>query len=78
MQMKATAYFSDGSRQDVTSETSWQSSNPTAATITSAGVLSLLSKGVTTITATYQGKSSSRGISVFPVNCAEQPDAGGC
>jgi hypothetical protein len=73
-QMQATAHFSDGSTQDVTSVATWQSSNPSAGTISPAGVLSILASGPTLITATYQGKVASASLFLLPP-CAA---VGGC
>ena len=56
-QFKATATMSDGTTQDVTSAASWTSSNTAVATITEAGLVTAISDGSTTITATYQSES---------------------
>jgi len=63
-QLKAMAKKSDGSEQDVTSQASWVSSDPSIATVTSTGVLSGLTLGNVTVTASYQGKSGSSPVSV--------------
>jgi hypothetical protein len=65
-QMHATAHFSDGSTQDVTSVAAWQSSNPSAGTISPAGVLSTLASGPTLITATYQTKVATASLYLLP------------
>jgi len=63
-QMKATASKSDGSEQDVTSLASWQSSDASIASVSTTGVVTALRTGNVTVTATYQGKSGSRPVSV--------------
>src|SRR4051812_44449105 len=55
MQMVATARMSDGSSQNVTSAASWESSNPSIATISSSGMLSVLANGQVDARAMYQG-----------------------
>jgi uncharacterized protein YjdB len=45
----------------------WSSSNTTAATVSSAGVVSGLALGTTTITATSEGKSGTITVTVIPV-----------
>lgn len=44
-----------GSRQVVTGGVVWQSSNPAIVTVSDAGMLTAVSKGTATITASYQG-----------------------
>jgi len=55
MQMVATARMSDGSSQNVTSGATWESSNPAMATISSAGLLTILANGQVDARALYQG-----------------------
>ena len=54
-QFTAIALMSDGTTQDVTSASAWQSSNTAVATVSAAGLVTGLADGQTTITATYQG-----------------------
>jgi len=54
-QFTATVTMSDGSQQNVTSAADWTSSNPTTATIDSAGLATGVAAGTTNITASYQG-----------------------
>jgi uncharacterized protein YjdB len=63
-QFKATATLSDGTKQDVTSASTWTSSNTAVATVTTAGVVTAVTTGSTTITATYQGTSAKDTIQV--------------
>ena len=44
-QLSATAVSSDGTRIDVTSVAEWKSSNPAAATVSSAGVVTAVTEG---------------------------------
>jgi YD repeat-containing protein len=60
----ATGNFNDGTTRDFTSQATWSSSNPTYATISSAGVATAGALGTTTITATYTGVSGSTMLTV--------------
>jgi ABC-type glycerol-3-phosphate transport system substrate-binding protein len=57
VQFTATATMSDGTTQNVTSAAAWQSSNPAVATV-ALGLVTGVTDGQTTITATYQGLSA--------------------
>ncbi|WP_428772489.1 beta strand repeat-containing protein [Vibrio sp.] len=57
-QLTATANYTDGSSQDVTSLASWSSSNQSVATVSPSGLADALDVGSTNITATYQTKVS--------------------
>ncbi|HJU84234.1 MAG TPA: Ig-like domain-containing protein, partial [Holophagaceae bacterium] len=69
--MVATATFSDGSTQDVTTQATWSSSNTTVAVISNAlgneGVVTALATGTATLTATLNGVSGSTGLTVTNV-----------
>jgi hypothetical protein len=52
-QLTASASKSDGTTQDVTSQATWNSSDPTVATVSAAGLLSSLREGATSITAAF-------------------------
>ncbi len=54
-QLKAIAYFSDGSSKDVTGQLSWTSSNTRSITVSAPGLLSGLASGKASITGAYQG-----------------------
>jgi uncharacterized protein YjdB len=64
-QFRATATLSDGTKQDVTSASTWTSSNTAVATVTAAGIVTALTIGSTTITATYQGTAAKDMIQVI-------------
>ena len=51
-QFTATATYTDGSTQDITSQSTWTSSDPGVATIDARGLATLISVGFTTISAT--------------------------
>ena len=53
-QFKAMATMGDGTTQDVTSLSTWQSSNSTFATVSQAGVVTAIAPGIVSIQATYQ------------------------
>ncbi len=63
-QLTAIATLSDGTTQNVTSATTWQSSSATVATVSTGGLVTAVAAGTATITATYQGKSATLGITV--------------
>jgi Big-like domain-containing protein len=56
VQLSATAAFPTGPYQTVTALATWQSSNPSVATV-SGGLVTAVAAGTVTITATYQGKA---------------------
>lgn len=67
-QLRANANTTSGS-QDVTSQSTWQSSNDAVATVSSGGLVSAKAAGLVVITAIYQGSSGPAGISIAtPVN----------
>src|SRR5438093_11044439 len=53
-QFPATATLMDGTSQDVTTLATWSSSNVSAATVSSAGLVTGVAGGAVTIQATYQ------------------------
>ena len=53
-QLSARATMSTGTTQDVTSQATWQSSNPSIAVVNSTGVVTGMSVGESDISATYQ------------------------
>jgi hypothetical protein len=61
--MEAAARFSDGKTLTVTA--TWQSSNPSVATV-SDGLVTAVAAGTVTISATYQGKTGTTNITVAP------------
>ncbi len=63
-QFRATGNYSDGGTKDLTSSSTWSSSNPTAATISSTGMVTSKAQGATTITASYSGVSGSTTLTV--------------
>jgi Carboxypeptidase regulatory-like domain/Bacterial Ig-like domain (group 2) len=63
-QLSAVAGFSDGSTQDVTSQATWSSSNPTVAMVTGTGLVTPVANGSALITASYQNVSGSMALTV--------------
>jgi uncharacterized protein YjdB len=63
-QFTATATLSNGTTQDVTSTATWQSGDSTIATVSSAGLVTGVAAGNTTVTATYQSVTASDAIAV--------------
>lgn len=64
----ATVYYADNSSRDVTKESTWESSNTEVVHITTlgenAGYAQALESGTSTITAYFEGKSDSTGVTV--------------
>jgi hypothetical protein len=64
LQFAATGTFSDGTTRDVTTSVNWATGNSTIATITSAGLLTGVTAGTTTVTATSGTISNSTNVTV--------------
>ena len=63
-QLTATAVYSDGSTQSVTSQVAWQSSDATVASVAASGMLTALKTGNVTVSATWNSVSGTAGVSV--------------
>ena len=63
-QFKATGTYSDGSTQDVTSQTTWVSSNKAVATVNASGLATASAAGTTTISATLLGITGNTTLTV--------------
>ncbi len=63
-QLTARAGFSDGSTQDVTSQATWQSSNPAVATVLGAGLVKTVTFGQADVTAAFQSFSEKVSINL--------------
>ncbi len=63
-QFTATGIFSDNTVQDLTNQASWESSDPTKATIDTNGLASSVAVGAPTITATFNGNTGSTILTV--------------
>jgi hypothetical protein len=61
--LAATATYSDASTADVTAEASWSSSDPTKATV-SAGFVTGVAAGASTVTASYLGETDTCAVTV--------------
>jgi len=66
-QFTATGTYSDSSAQNLSGSVAWSSSNTSVATITSAGLVTCVGNGTTTIIATTGSISSSTNLTVVPV-----------
>jgi hypothetical protein len=64
VQLKATATLSDGTSQNVTTTATWRSSDASVATVSSGGLVTALSSGISTITATYQDKTATAAVPI--------------
>lgn len=67
LQLKAIATLSDGSTQDQTGTATWTSTNVAVATINSAGLVTSIALGTTTISATVGGIAGSVTVNVIPL-----------
>lgn len=65
-QLTATAQKSDGTKQDVTSQAAWSSSDPAVATVSASGMLTSLKVGTANITAAF-GSQTGRGTAEITV-----------
>lgn len=63
-QMTATAIFSDGTNQNVTTMATWTSSATAVASVSSAGLVTTAGVGNTTITAAFGGRMASTTVTV--------------
>ena len=66
-QFSATGQYSNGTTQSLTSQVSWTSSNTAVATISSAGLVTGVAAGTTTITASLNGVNGSTTLTVTSV-----------
>ncbi|HKW01797.1 MAG TPA: Ig-like domain-containing protein [Vicinamibacterales bacterium] len=64
VQFTAIAMYSDGSTKDVTSTSTWATSDSTIATVTATGLVTGVGDGAATITATYGTMSSSDPVQI--------------
>ena len=64
-QLTATGSYSDGSTQDLTTQVTWQSSDPAKATVSATGLVTGQNYGSTTVTATLGSISGSTLVNVF-------------
>ena len=69
MQYTATAVWSDGVQENVTTAATWQSSNQSILTVTAAGMVTGVGPGSANVTATYQSKTGSVALNVAAVAC---------
>ena len=71
-QFTATAEFSDGTTQDVTTLASWTSSNTTVGEVNDTGYFTALAEGTTYVNATYEGKTGSAFVTVTALLPSEE------
>jgi uncharacterized protein YjdB len=68
LQFTATANYSDGSSQDLSSGVTWSSSSPSVTTINNSGLATTVAAGSTTITATAGTFSDTSTVTVVPAH----------
>jgi Big-like domain-containing protein len=66
LQLSATARFTNGSTDEVTTTASWSSLNPAAATVSSSGLVTAVAAGSAEIRATFQGRTGGFVVQVGP------------
>jgi Bacterial Ig-like domain (group 2) len=64
-QLVARAMLSDGRAVEVTSSARWDSSEPRVAAVSQGGLVTAVSNGISTVTATYQDATGSVIVNVF-------------
>ncbi|MGA2957592.1 MAG: Ig-like domain-containing protein [Thermodesulfobacteriota bacterium] len=64
LQFTALGTYSDGTSHDITTQVTWTSSNPAAATISSSGLATAFAAGTANITATFETISGSTTLTV--------------
>jgi trimeric autotransporter adhesin len=65
-QMSAQATLADGSKEDITTNATWTSSNTSVATVDSSGNVVGVSGGTVTITAAFDGANGTAGCIIAP------------
>ncbi len=74
LQLTATGSYPDGSNQDLTTQVTWQTSDPTKVTVSATGQITGQNNyGSATVTATYGGISGSTLVNVFQLNPSSVP-----
>ena len=63
-QLTATGTYSDSSTRNLSSQVTWSSSNTGVATVSNTGRVTAVSSGTMTVTATFQGKAATAGVTV--------------
>jgi hypothetical protein len=66
VQLSATAVLANGANRSVTTEASWQSSNPTLAIVSPVGLVTAMAQGAVEIRATFEGRTGSLPITIEP------------
>jgi hypothetical protein len=65
-QLTATGTYTDNSQQNLTSQVTWMSSNPSAAAVSTSGLAICMTAGTSTISATFNGITGSTLVTVTP------------
>jgi hypothetical protein len=67
-QLSASARWSDGTSEDVTSRATWQSPNTSVATVSTAGLLTGVAAGSVDVSAAFQGQTGRASVRVMAVD----------
>src|SRR5262245_36763930 len=62
----ATAFYSDGTSRDVSSESTWDANTSAVLSVTSEGVATGNERGVAIVRAGFNGRTSSKSVMVLP------------
>ena len=63
-QFTASGTYSDGTNYDITTQVSWSSSDPSAATVSGSGLATAVAAGTAIVTATFESISGSAAVTV--------------
>jgi hypothetical protein len=64
LQLTATAFYNDGTKQDVTALATWKASQPAVVTVTATGDLTAVGPGSSQVSAQYQNLTGSTSVTV--------------
>ena len=74
-QLTAMLGYSDGSSEDVSDRTTWQTSDATVATVSGTGLLTTVGFGEAEVTATFESLPASTAVSVSPIGFVVTPES---
>jgi hypothetical protein len=76
LQLRAIATFDDGTRPDVTAESTWTVTNPNVLSVSSRGLVTAVGNGGAFVSATYRERSGTTNLTVRPEAGARYPLTG--
>jgi hypothetical protein len=66
LQLRAIATLDDGTRPDVTAESTWTVTNPNVLSVSARGLVSAIGSGSSIVDATYRGRAGTTNVTVGP------------